>query len=98
MSSDPSSSPSPLNSLDPAKPVQTNAAALEVQLRRAQKMEALGRLAGGIAHDFNNFLSVIMANCQMARMDLVHGHPAVQSLDQITEACERAAEMVRRIV
>jgi PAS domain S-box-containing protein len=74
------------------------AAALELQLHRAQKMEALGRLAGGIAHDFNNFLTTIMANCQMARMDLVSCHPAVVSLDQINEASGRAADLVRQIL
>src|ERR1041385_1364821 len=72
--------------------------ALQVQLRRAQKMEALGRLAGGITPDFHNFLTVILVNCQMARMDLVHGHPAIQSLEQINEASQRAAGMVRQIL
>jgi CheY-like chemotaxis protein len=71
---------------------------LEVQLRRAQKMEALGRMAGGIAHDFNNFLSVIIANCQLARLDLIHGHPAIQSVEEIDKASHRAAEMVRQIL
>jgi PAS domain S-box-containing protein len=71
---------------------------LEVQLRRAQKMEALGRMASGITHDFNNFLSIIIANCQLARLDLVHGHPAVQSVDEIDKASHRAAEMVRQIL
>jgi signal transduction histidine kinase/CheY-like chemotaxis protein len=73
-------------------------AALEAELRRAQKAEALGKLARGIAHDFNNFLTTIMANAQTARMDLVHGHPAVQSLDRINEASQRAASMVRQIL
>jgi len=73
-------------------------AGLEVQLRRAQKMEALGRLAGGIAHDFNNFLTVIVANCQMARATLVNGHPAVESLEEIDRAGHHAAELVRQIL
>jgi CheY-like chemotaxis protein len=55
-------------------------------------------MAGGIAHDFNNFLSVIIANCQLARLDLVHGHPAVQSVEEIDKASHRAAEMVRQIM
>lgn len=73
-------------------------AALEVQLRRAQKMEALGRLAGGIAHDFNNFLTVIMGNCGMARMALVDGHPAVEHIEEINKASNHAAELVRQIL
>jgi PAS domain S-box-containing protein len=73
-------------------------AALELQVRRAQKMEAIGRLAGGIAHDFNNFLSVIMANCGLARMDLVACHPAVERLEQIDLASKRAAGLVHQIL
>ena len=73
-------------------------AALEVQLRRAQKMEALGRLAGGIAHDFNNFLTVIMGNCGMARMALVDGHPAVDNIEEINKTSHHAAELVRQIL
>lgn len=73
-------------------------AALELQVRRAQKMEAVGRLAGGIAHDFNNFLSVIMANCGLARMDLAASHPAVERIEQINKASQRAATLVQQIL
>jgi PAS domain S-box-containing protein len=72
--------------------------ALELQLRRAQKMEAIGRLAGGIAHDFNNFLAIIMANCGLARMDVVAATPIAERLEQIDRASLRAASLVQQIL
>ncbi len=72
--------------------------ALELQLRRAQKMEAIGRLAGGIAHDFNNFLAIIMANCGLARMDVIGSHPVADRLEQIDRASLRAAALVQQIL
>ncbi len=72
--------------------------ALEQQLRQAQKMEAVGRLAGGIAHDFNNVLMVIQSYAEM----LQDGLPAFDSLrrntQQIIQAADRAASLTRQML
>jgi nitrogen-specific signal transduction histidine kinase/CheY-like chemotaxis protein len=71
---------------------------LEAQLRRAQKMEAVGTLAGGIAHDFNNILAGIMGNIQLAGFDLPQSAPVQRFLDQSYQGCIRARDLVRRIL
>ena len=73
-------------------------AKLEIQLRHAQKMEAIGNLAGGIAHDFNNILSSITCNIELARGDIDPNHPAQESLGDMTIAARRAAELVKQIL
>lgn len=72
--------------------------ALEAQLRHAQKMEAVGALASGIAHDFNNLLATIVANLELARMDIEAPHPATESLEAIGVAAERARQLVQQIL
>ncbi len=71
---------------------------LEAQLRRAQKMEAIGTLAGGIAHDFNNILAGIMGNVQLAASDLSEATPAHRFLDRAFQSCLRARDLVRRML
>ena len=72
--------------------------ALEQQVRHAQKLESLGVLAGGIAHDFNNLLMVIMGNAELATMDIPGGSPAADSLDEISRASKRAAELCSQML
>ncbi len=71
---------------------------LEDQLRQAQKMEAIGRLAGGIAHDFNNLLSVVLSCADLAMAELANESPVFPELEEIKRAGERAAALTRQML
>jgi two-component system, cell cycle sensor histidine kinase and response regulator CckA len=70
---------------------------LELQLRQAQKMEAVGRLAGGIAHDFNNLLTAVKGNVELLMMD-AHDEELVAGLDEIRNAAIRAAGLTHQLL
>jgi two-component system cell cycle sensor histidine kinase/response regulator CckA len=70
----------------------------EDQLRQAQKMEAVGRLAGGIAHDFNNLLTVITGYGHLAAGQLELAHPARESLATLIQAADTAASLTRDLL
>ncbi len=70
---------------------------LEIQLRQAQKMEAIGTLAGGIAHDFNNILASIIGYTELAIFDGIPDE-AQSNLEQVLKASERAKELVTQIM
>ncbi len=76
----------------------TTEIALEQQLRQAQKMEGLGRLAGGVAHDFNNLVTVIQGYCEMITEELAIGHRHHEPLHQIQRAAERAASLTGQLL
>ena len=70
----------------------------EDQLRQAQKMEAVGRLAGGIAHDFNNILGVISACSEFLRDRVEKGSQSAQFVDNLRKAAERGASLTRQLL
>ncbi len=70
----------------------------EQQLRTAQKMEAIGRLAGGVAHDFNNLLLVISAYTDLAIEALPPDSPVIADLDEVRRAGERAVGLTRQLL
>ncbi len=71
---------------------------LESQLRRAHKMDAIGRLAGCIAHDFNTLLGSIYGYSELALDQLPIGHNLRRSIEQIHRSAERGAALTRQLL
>jgi two-component system cell cycle sensor histidine kinase/response regulator CckA len=70
----------------------------EENLRQAQKMEAVGRLAGGIAHDFNNLLTAIKGHAQFLVEDLPESESSFTDAVEIKRAVDRAAALIRQLL
>ena len=72
--------------------------ALQQQLRQAERLESMGRLAGGIAHDFNNLLAVILGHTDLALADLPPDSPHRPGMAAIHTLAERGAKLTRQLL
>lgn len=72
--------------------------AVERQLMRAQRMEAVGQLTSSVAHDFNNFLTVILGNLEMIQEDARVRSELRKRADHAMLAAERGADLTRRLL
>jgi two-component system, cell cycle sensor histidine kinase and response regulator CckA len=71
---------------------------IEAQLRQAQKMEVIGRMAAGIAHEFNNLLTVIQGDVGLLQSANPNQVDRAALLDQIMQASQRAATFTRQLL
>ncbi len=71
---------------------------LEDQLRQAQKMEAVGRLAGGVAHDFNNLLMIVKGHAELLLQDSLGNDRLRRKVEHIDKAADRATALTRQLL
>jgi len=87
----------PLNFIAQSQDI-TERKRLEDELRQAQKMEAVGRLAGGIAHDFNNLLTIILGQNDRLLRQAEHRNLMQRPIEEIKKAGERAASLTNQLL
>ncbi len=80
------------------KQAEAERANLEGQLRQAQKLESVGRLAGGVAHDFNNMLGIILGHAELAMQQVDPAQPLRVDLEEIQKAAQRSAVLTRQLL
>ena len=72
--------------------------ALQQQLRQAERLDSLGRLAGGIAHDFNNLLAVILGHTDLMLAELAREDPNRVGMERIREIADRGTALTRHLL
>jgi signal transduction histidine kinase/CheY-like chemotaxis protein len=80
------------------KMLESERAALEVKLRQAEKMDALGQLVGGIAHDFNNMLGGIIGAAEMLASYIPNNSKAIIFHKLIMDSANRAADLTQKLL
>ena len=70
----------------------------EEQLRRSQKMDALGKLTGGISHDYNNLLGIIQGYSEQLREHLTHEPKLAKYAHDIQRAAERGSRLTKKLL
>jgi two-component system, cell cycle sensor histidine kinase and response regulator CckA len=71
---------------------------LEAQIRQANKMDAIGRLASGVAHDFNNLLTVILGFAELMTADIAIPDKQANDLGEIVKAAQRASGLTKQLL
>jgi len=87
-----------LRDLTERKRAEEERTSLEAQLRQAQKMEAIGRLAAGITHDFNNLLAVVRGFNELMLSKLEDGDPLRRHAEEIRQASDKAASLTQQLL
>jgi PAS domain S-box-containing protein len=87
-----------LHDLSRQREIESRLRKSEDQLRQAQKMDAIGRLAAGIAHDFKNLITAIHGHAQFLLEDLPHTSDLRNDVVEIKRAADRAAELTRQLL
>jgi PAS domain S-box-containing protein len=80
------------------KQAESKRTEMELKMRQAQKMEAVGQLAGGVAHDFNNMLGVILGHTELSLLHLEKDEPLRSRLEDIQQAALRSADLTRQLL
>jgi PAS domain S-box-containing protein len=80
------------------KQAEEKQAQLQAQLRQAQKLEAIGKLAGGTAHEFNNILAILLGTMELTMDNLPEDSPERIRLEQAYKTGERGRDLVQQIL